>query len=72
MTEETAIQELFEKYGYLLPDVKEKYLEKEKQQHGMTWDNAILQNEKRGNVISRSLCDFDDYFSDKYKQHVTN
>jgi hypothetical protein len=66
MKQQTAIQELFEKYGHLLPDVKEEYFLKERQQHGDTWDEAIMQNHKRGNVISRSLCDFDDYFSDKY------
>jgi hypothetical protein len=32
MTQKTAIQELFEKYGHLLPNVKKKYLEKEKEQ----------------------------------------
>ena len=37
-------------------------LEMEKLQHGETWNAAIQAHENRGFVISRSLCDFDDYF----------
>lgn len=42
-------------------------LEMEKQQHGETWNAAIQAHENLGYVISRSLCDFDDYF-DKLKK----
>lgn len=31
------------------------------EQHGRTWDAAIQAHEDRGHVLTRSLCDFDDY-----------
>jgi hypothetical protein len=34
--------------------------QKEREQHGNTWDAAIKAHEDRGSNISRSLCDFDD------------
>lgn len=38
----TPIQELFEKYGHLLPDVEKEYLEKEKQQIINAYDTAVF------------------------------
>lgn len=38
----------------------------EREQHGKTWDEAIKANENRGNVIARSICDFDDYYTETY------
>ena len=35
--------------------------EKERDQHGNTWDAAIKAHDDRGHVFARSICDFDDY-----------
>lgn len=35
--------------------------EKEREQHGRTWDAAIKAHDERGHVFSRSMCDFDDH-----------
>ena len=35
--------------------------DKERKQHGNTWDSAIKAHDDRGNVIARSMCDFDEY-----------
>ena len=54
----------FEHDGDLLETVTFSYSLfkiKERQQHGNTWDAAIQAHEDRGYVISRSLCDFDEY-----------
>jgi hypothetical protein len=42
-------------------------LEMEKEQHGETWDAALIHVDKRGGVILRALVDFDDYWADKSK-----
>lgn len=39
----------------------------EKEQHGNTWDAAIKAHEDRGGVISRSICDFDEYYNGTYE-----
>jgi hypothetical protein len=44
----------------------EQAKQKEREQHGKTWDEAIKANENRGNVIARSICDFDDYYTKTY------
>ncbi len=41
--------------------------EMERQQHGETWDAALLHVDKRGGVILRALVDFDDYWANKSK-----
>ena len=38
----------------------------EKEQHGETWDAALIQVDKRGGVLLRALVDFDEYW-DKYQ-----
>jgi len=38
----------------------------QKEQHGNTWDAAIQAHEDRGVVISRSLCDFEQYYNKTY------
>jgi hypothetical protein len=58
------IKSHFEHDGDLLETlncVAAKAKEKEYEQHGRTWDSAIQAHENRGYVISRSICDFDDY-----------
>ena len=54
LTDKEAYNSLYEQY--------QQALELEKKQHGETWNAAIQAHENRGFVISRSLCDFDDYF----------
>ena len=48
----------------LLAIAKAKQMEKE--QHGDTWDAAIKAYEDRGNLVWRSICDFDDYYNETY------
>ena len=48
---------LLEKLTSTLKTAKQK----ERDQHGNTWDNAIKTHEERGHVLDRSMCDFDDY-----------
>jgi hypothetical protein len=40
----------------------------ENKHHADTWDSAIYAHEDRGHVISRSICDFDDYYEQKYNK----
>ena len=47
-------------------DLLRKSKQMEREQHGDTWDEAIKAHEKRGNVTSRSICDFDDYYTQTY------
>ena len=52
------------------------YVEKakamEKQQHGVTWDDALAQVEKR-TVWARAMCDFDDeYWEERFGKHESN
>jgi hypothetical protein len=35
--------------------------QKERDQHGDTWNAAIKAHDDRGHVFVRSICDFDDY-----------
>jgi hypothetical protein len=39
----------------------------EKEQHGETWDAALIHVDKRGGVILRALVDFDEYW-EKYQK----
>ena len=43
----------------------EKAEEMEREQHGETWDSALIHVDKRGGVILRALIDFDDYWAEK-------
>ena len=40
---------------------------KEREQHGETWDDALLHVDKRGGVILRALVDFNEYWANKSK-----
>ena len=42
-------------------DVIKQAKQKEREQHGNTWDAAIKAHDDRGHVFVRSSCDFDDY-----------
>lgn len=62
----TAVEWLLEQTMYISstkwPDIVEQALEMEKQQHGETWDAALIHVDKRGGVIFRALVDFDEYW----------
>ena len=69
MAQETAVEWLVKEFnleGYEATVRLAKQMERE--QHGKTWDEAIKANENRGNVIARSICDFDDYYNETYSK----
>ena len=43
----------------------EKAKAMEKEQHGETWDAALIHVDKRGGVVLRALVDFDEYWAEK-------
>jgi hypothetical protein len=61
----TPIAELFEKYGHLLPDVENEYLEKEKKLIEEAFENGFIKN----NTSNRYISDIEaqDYYNQKYK-----
>lgn len=65
-TKQTAVQWLLEQTMYIRstkwPDIVEEALKMEREQHGETWDAALIHVDKRGGVILRALIDFDDYW----------
>jgi hypothetical protein len=66
---QTAVEWLFEKAKQRGPyhiDLMEA-LAMEKEQHGATWDAALIQSDKRGGVLVRAVCDFDEYWDNKNK-----
>jgi len=70
---QTAVEWMAEKVGHnslmSLADyneILEQALAMEKEQHGETWDAALIQVDKRGGVLLRALVDFDEYW-DKYQ-----
>ncbi len=44
------------------PKAIEKALEMEREQHGETWDAALIAVDRRGGVLIRALMDFDKYW----------
>lgn len=81
---QTALETFWEQIAEILPfsldsetaiKLYEKYQEAkeiQKQQHGNTWDEAIKAHEGRGHVTSRSICDFDDYYTKTYSTRLQN
>lgn len=67
----TAVQWLLEQTMYIRstkwPDIVEKALEIEKEQHGETWDAAIKAYKERGFNAVRAIVDFDEYWAEKSK-----
>lgn len=65
----TAVEWLLEQTMYIRstkwPDIMEQALEMERQQHGETWDAALLHVDKRGGVVLRALVDFDEYWAER-------
>ena len=58
------IKSHFEHNGELLESLtmtRDIAKQKEREQHGNTWDTAIEAYEDRGHVLARAITDFDDY-----------
>lgn len=58
------IKSHFEHDGDLLEtltSIMEIAKQKEREQHGNTWNAAIKAHDDRGHIFIRSFCDFDDY-----------
>lgn len=69
MSNKTAITELFEKYGHLLPDVEDEYKEKERQQHEKTAiDMVNIALDNLGNKNSKMEDKFNKYYSKTFEQ----
>jgi hypothetical protein len=70
-TKLTAVQWLLEQTMYMRStkwaDIVEQALEMEREQHGETWDAALLAVDGRGGVILRALPDFDEYWEQSSK-----
>jgi hypothetical protein len=68
---EWLIQQIEEKNGKDFSSYYSEFVnqakEMEKEQHGETWDAALIHVDKRGGVILRALVDFDEYWEDKSK-----
>ena len=67
----TAVEWLLE-HDYLIrstkwPDIIEQAKAMEREQHGDTWDAALIHVDKRGGVVLRALVDFDEYWANKSK-----
>jgi hypothetical protein len=62
-TESLITIETFQKWK----ELKEQAKAMEKEQHGETWDAALIHVDKRGGVLLRALVDFDEYWADKSK-----
>lgn len=67
----TAVEWLLEQTMYMRstkwPDIVEQALAMEKEQHGETWDAALIRFDERGKVFLRALIDFDEYWAEKSK-----
>jgi hypothetical protein len=47
-----------------LPSIVAQAKAMEREQHGETWDAALIQVDKRGGVLIKALVDFDKYWED--------
>jgi hypothetical protein len=57
-------EELWKQTDFSLPsNILEKAKEIEKQQHGLTWDCALLAMEARSGNFVRAWSDFDEYYN---------
>jgi hypothetical protein len=73
MVYKTAVEWLFQNLWEEPKDkmvwyaILDKAKEMEKEQHGETWDAALIHVDKRGGVLLRALVDFDEYW-EKYQK----
>lgn len=67
---QTAVEWLLNEWPVLNSQLPQWLIEQakamEKEQHGETWDAALVQMDKRGGVVLRALVDFDEYW-EKYQ-----
>jgi len=75
MKKQSAVQWLVEQVNsdclnsaFIRPELVEQAKEMERVEHGITWDKGIEAHEKRGYNLSRSICDFDDYYNQTYRK----
>ena len=65
----TAVQWHLEQTMYMRstkwPDIVEQALQMEREQHGDTWDAALIAVDRRGGVLIRALTDFDAYWKER-------
>ena len=61
----TAVEWLMENL-HTAPAPFNQALQIEKQQHSITWSDAIKAHEERGHNTSRSEADFDEYYTENY------
>lgn len=65
---QTAVEWFYQRI--LAKDIKQVFEQAkamEREQHGETWDAALIAVDRRGGVILRALPDFDDYWANKSK-----
>lgn len=66
---QTAVEWLIdqvEQFHCLLPvDMIEQAKAMEREQHGETWDAALIAVDRRGGVLIRALTDFDAYWKER-------
>lgn len=72
----TAVEWLLATWSVLelqLPErIIKQALQIEKQQHRITWSDAIKAHEERGYNTSRSEADFDEYYTENYERKESN
>lgn len=61
MLNKTPMQELFAKFGHLLPNVEDEYVEKEKQLIESVFDKGMFLMRREANI------DGEDYYNQNYK-----
>ena len=74
MAQQTAVEWMIDEIDIAYPDIEIKKKisitaqakEMEKQQHENTWSAAIYKVHENVGHISRSMCDFDDYYNKTY------
>jgi hypothetical protein len=59
---EWLVEQVYLHPGSGWPKAIEKALEMEREQHGETWDAALIAVDRRGGVLIRALMDFDKYW----------
>lgn len=62
---QTAVMWLLSRYvndTFLTPEMFQQALAMEREQHGETWDAALIAVDRRGGVLIRALTDFDKYW----------
>jgi hypothetical protein len=64
---EWLIEEIHKNMEFIPVHIQQQAKAMEKEQHGETWDAALIDVDKRGGILLRALVDFDEYW-DKYQK----